>query len=123
MSSSLRFVQGDTLPLIFASLVDDQTGLPIDLSTAVSIVMQIYSSGTLVDTLTGTAIAGLLLDDYMVQTVGYSTPGTGGRVSFALNATTLQKAGQYVGQIVVTFSVGQVQTVWDLVRLDVRAQP
>lgn len=106
MTEKIRLVQGDTRPQIQATITDENTGLPVDISGATCLLkFRAVGSSTLVDTLTGVV-----------------TNGANGVVVFAWNQNTLNvDAGDYEGEIEVTFPSGQgKQTVYDVLKFKVR---
>lgn len=106
MAEKIKLVQGDTRPQIQVTLTDETTGLPVDISGATCLLkFRAVGSTTLVDTLSGNV-----------------TNGAGGVVVFLWNNTTLNvDAGDYEGEIEVTFSAGQgKQTVYDVLKFKVR---
>lgn len=106
MTEKIKLVRGDTRPQVKLTLTDETTGLPIDI-TGATVLMKFRAVGstTLVDTLTGTVING-----------------AAGVVVIPWNPTTLAvDAGDYEGEVEVTYSSGQgVQTVYDLLKFKVR---
>jgi hypothetical protein len=126
MSTNLRFVQGDTRPPLAVS-IRTKTGDPVDVSdTLTTLVLKVRALGESVvkDTVSGTKVAGLLLEDNQtLDTSGaYAVPGAGGQVEFRWNPTTLDTAGSFEGEIEITFNDGTIQTVYDVVRFKVRPQ-
>lgn len=106
MAEKIKLVQGDTRPQIQTTLTDENTGNAIDITGATCLLkFRAVGSTTLVDTLTGTV-----------------TNGAGGVVVFPWNNTTLNvDAGDYEGEIEVTFPAGQgKQTVYELLKFKVR---
>lgn len=124
--SRIKLVQGDTGPIVYASLTDADAGTPIDLSEAgTSVRMRFrkeYSTTTLV-TLVGTKLTGQVLADGSVNTdPPYDVAGKGGRVSFSWGLSDLdQSAGDYEGEIEVTFADGTIQSVYELIKFVLRA--
>lgn len=106
MAEKIKLVQGDTRPQIKVTLTDENTGLPIDISGATCrLKFRAVGSTTLADTLIGTVLNG-----------------PAGEVVFVWNANTLSvEAGDYEGEIEVTFSEGQgIQTAFELLKFKVR---
>ena len=107
MAEKIKLVQGDTRPALVITLTDDNTGNPITL-TGASAVLRFRSVGgsTVLTTLNGTV-----------------TDAVNGVVAFywASVPTSLNvEAGDYEGEIEITFADGQIQTVYDLLKFKVR---
>jgi hypothetical protein len=106
MAEKIKLVRGDTRPQVQLTLTDETTELPIDI-TGATVLMTFRAVGdtTLIDTLTGAVVNG-----------------PAGVVVISWNPTTLAvDAGDYEGEVEVTFSSGQgVQTVYDLLKFKVR---
>lgn len=106
MSERIKLVQGDTRPQIQATLTDETTGTPINI-TGATCVMKFRAVGAtvLTDTLNGVV-----------------TDGLNGIVVFPWNAMTLDcDPGDYEGEIEVTFANNSGrQTVYDLLKFKVR---
>lgn len=118
-SQTLKVVAGDTLPALTFTLRDSNqaasgatldendsdTWAPINITSA-DVVLRIREIGdtTLVDTLTGTV-----------------TDGAAGEVMVDFSSTTFETAGEFEGELEVTFSGGGIQTVVDLIKFKVRA--
>lgn len=107
MSEKIKLVQGDTRPAIVCTLTDQTTGNVITLTGAtVRLKFRAVGSTTLQATVTGTV-----------------TDGPNGVCAFypATAPEMLQgDAGDYEGEIEVTFADGQVQTVYDKLKFKVR---
>lgn len=118
-SQTLNLVTGDSLPILTMTLRDSNapaagytldendpiTWAPINITGAtVTMYVRLIGSTVLKDTLIGS-----ILD------------GAGGRVAITFDETTFDEAGQYEGEIEVTFSGGGVQTINDLIKFKVRA--
>lgn len=117
----IRLVRNDTKPQLVLSLTDKDTGAAIDLSSASTVVrlkFKALNESTVRETLTAFKLPG-------VQTstgVNYSdmTLGKGGRCYIQWTSTSLSgDAGDYVGEIEITFSDG-VQTVYDTLKFRLR---
>ena len=108
MSEKIKLVQGDTRPQIQATLTDENTGEPIDISNATCLMkFRAVGADVLTDTLNGVVLNG-----------------PNGVVVFPWNSTTLDcDPGDYEGEIEVTFpnNAGR-QTVYDLLKFKVRAE-
>lgn len=103
----IRLVEGDERPVIVLTLTDDNTGSPIDLSLATTVVtIKFREAGTttLLSTISTSKLSG----------------GTTGQVQFDFTGGVLNvDPGMYEGEIVINFN-GQVQTVYDTLRFTVR---
>jgi hypothetical protein len=107
MSDKIKLVANDTRPALVCSLTDTNTGLPIVLTGATP-VLKFRAAGTttIIATLTGTV-----------------TDAANGVCVFypASQPEMLQvAAGTYEGEISVTFNDGQIQTVYDTLKFQVR---
>lgn len=105
MAEKIKLVQGDTLPQVLVTLTDDVTGLPVNV-TGASALMRFRALGgtTLIDTLVGVVLNG-----------------PNGELVFTWGPTTLNvEAGDYEGEVEVTFSNGARQTVYELLKFKVR---
>ena len=124
--SKIQLVQGDTGPSLVFSLTDDTTGLPIDVSAAgATVVFKFRAVGgsTLKGTITATKLTGRQLADGTIDPSGiYATAGGGGRVQINWASTSLDTAGDFEGEVEITFASGVIQTVPAKVQLQVRAQ-
>jgi len=125
MSDKILLVQGDTKPLIVISLTDTATGDPIDISAA-TVLLKFRAVGTTTILATSIAIklAGIVLDDGTINsTAPYNVPGKGGRAQFPWAVGDLnQPAGNYEGEIVVDYSDGTIQTVYDVLKFQIRQE-
>jgi hypothetical protein len=107
MNEKIRLVQNDTRPAIVCNIKDDTTNLPINI-TGATVVLKFRAAGA--TTLTATV-------------TGSVTDGPNGQVVFfpASAPEMLQgEPGDYEGEIEMTFSDGQIQTVYDTLRFKVR---
>lgn len=120
----IMLVQGDTRPHLVLSLTDATTAEAIDLSdahTVVQLKFRARGSADLTDTLTAYKLPGTVQEDGAVD---YSnlTPGAGGRCYFKWNAGTLNgQAGDYEGEVQVTFPDG-IQTVYEVLKFKLREE-
>ena len=125
MASRIKLVQGDTFPQVSITVYDESTGAPTDLRQA-TVLLKFRETGstTLKATLTGVLIAGFT--DASGNTVyapaPYDEDGGGGGVLFAWGANDLDTSGSYEGEVEVTFPNSRIQTVYDVVRFQVREQ-
>jgi hypothetical protein len=107
MVDKIKLVQGDTKPVLVCTITDDTTGNPISL-TGATVLLKFRSAGatTLQATVTGSV-----------------TNGPNGQVAFypaTAPAMLLGDAGDYEGEIEITFSDGTIQTVYDLLKFKLR---
>lgn len=125
MAEKIKLVQGDTRPQLTLSLTDDTTGDPIDVSTAtVRMRFRALGSTAILATLTASKIAGRVLEDGTISTASpFNTPGVGGRCVISWSSEALnQPAGDYEGEIEITFADATVQTVYDTLKFKLRSQ-
>ena len=123
MAEKIKLVQGDTKPAIVCALTDEFSKAPIGLnSTTVRMYFRASGEATILATLVGTLLPGLVEEDGTINyNAPYTTPGTGGRVQFNWGANDLnQPAGEYEGEIEITFNDGTKQTVFDLLKFKLR---
>lgn len=107
MAEKIRLVQGDTRPAIVCNLTDDTTGAVINLTGATP-RLKFRAMGS--TTLTATV-------------VGVVTDGPAGQCVFypASAPEMLQgEPGDYEGEIEITFSDSQIQTVYDVLKFKIR---
>lgn len=108
MSDVIKLVQNDNRPEITVTITDESSGNVMSLAGA-SEVMRFRKKGTttVLATLTGTHV----------------TDGTDGKTRFSFPGAALNvEAGNYEGEIEITFAGGDKQTVWDVLQFKVRAQ-
>jgi len=123
MSTKIRLVQGDTKPALVVSLTDENSSDPIGINGAtVRMYFRALGDTTILATLTGTLLAGKVLEDGTINSSSpFDTPGAGGRVQFNWGANDLtQPAGDYEGEIEITYADGNKQTVYDLLKFKLR---
>jgi len=106
MAEKIKLIQGDaSRPQVQATLTNEVTETVINITGATA-VMKFRQVGatTLQDTITG------------------SIPlGTDGIIIFPMSALAMSgSAGDYEGEIQVTFSDGSIQTVYDLLKFKMR---
>jgi hypothetical protein len=119
-SETLNLVTGDTLPELTFALKDSNsaaTGQNLDSNNP--------------DTWSPIGLVGTDVVRFRMRELGSSTvkntitctitDGTNGKVATNFPVGTLDKAGTFEGEIEITFANGNVQTVYDLVKLKVRA--
>jgi hypothetical protein len=107
MSEKIKLVQGDTRPALVCSITDETTGAAIDV-TGCTAVLKFRETGAA--TLQATV-------------PGSITNGAAGQITFypASTPAMLQgAAGEYEGEIEITFTDGQIQTVYDVLKFKVR---
>jgi len=107
MSEKIKLVQGDTRPALVCNITDNTTGAAVNI-TGATVVLKFRATGaaTLQATVPGTI-----------------TDGVNGQVTFypaAAPAMLEGEAGDYEGEIEITFVDGQVQTVYDPIKFRVR---
>lgn len=106
MSDIIKLVQGDTLPTVTVTLTDEFTGVAVDLTGATVVVKFRASGTTTVLTTLACAIVG----------------AAAGIFSFSFPSPALDvEPGLYEGEIQVTFSGGEIQSVYDVLKFRVRA--
>jgi hypothetical protein len=123
MAEKIKLVQGDTKPVIVIALNDETSGDPIDISTATTrLKFRATGSSSILTTVTGVKLAGKLKSDGTIDSTSpYSTPGVGGRVQFLWADGDLnQPAGDYEGEIEITYADGTIQTVYDMLKFKIR---
>ncbi len=106
MTDKIKLVQNDTRPVIVCTLTDEVTGDAITVTGATPrLKMRAVGSTTLQATLTGVV-----------------TDGVNGVVAFypALTPEMLDTAGDFEGEIEITFSDGGVQTVYEKLKFKIR---
>lgn len=108
MTDKIKLVQDDTRPALVCTITDDVTSAAIDITGATALLkFRALGSATLQATVTGSI-----------------TNGPNGQVTFypASNPAMLTgDAGDYEGEIQITFSDGQIQTVYDVLKFKVRS--
>lgn len=125
MATKIKLVKDDTGPPLICSLTDEFTGNPIDLSaggTSLVFKLRAVGSTTVKETITMSKLVGLLNSDGSVTTTApYDVAGAGGRCQVTWNATALDTVGEFEGEIEITFSGPVVQTVYNLIKISIRA--
>ena len=109
MADKIKLVQNDTRPVLVCTLTDTASGLPIGLSGA-TVRLKFRGVGD-------TTVRSILL--------GTITDATNGVVAFnwASDPTSLAgDSGDYEGEIEITFSDGQIQTVYDILKFKLREE-
>jgi hypothetical protein len=109
MSEKIKLVQGDTRPALVVNLTDDTTGDPIVI-TGATVLLKFRGLG----------------DDAVLTTLtGSIADGVNGQVVFhwaSVPSSLDVDAGDYEGEIEITFADGQVQTVYDVLKFKVRSE-
>lgn len=107
MSEKIKLVQGDTRPALVCNLTDSTTGGAVNIVGA-TIVLKFRATGA---------------TELQATVPGTVTDGANGQVTFypASAPEMLQgAAGDYEGEIEVTFSDTQIQTVYDVLKFRLR---
>lgn len=107
MAQVIKLVQGDTRPTLKVTITDQNSNdAPVNISGAnIRLKFREMDGTLLLDTLTGIVI-----------------DGANGVCLFFWNPNTLVNAGDYEGEIEITYEAGSIQTVFDLVYFVVREQ-
>lgn len=124
MAEKIPLVQGDTRPSLVCTVRDRNTGEPVSLqSGSAKLKMRQTGGDTLTAELTGVLLPGLDAADGSISVAPpYDQPGAGGRVMFNWTSTALAEAGDFEGEIEVTFPDATVQTVYDKMKFKIREQ-
>lgn len=107
MADKIKLVQGDTRPTLVCTITDENNGTPIGL-TGATVRMKFRAAG---DTTVRSVLTGTIAN------------AAAGEVAFfwAQDPTALSgDPGDYEGEIEITFSDGQIQTVYDLLKFKLR---
>lgn len=125
MANRIKLVQGDTYPQINVTIYDEATGKPTDLRQA-TVLLKFRETGstTIRSTLTGSLTAGFTDENgnTVYNPAPYDEDGGGGGVVFSWDADDLDVAGSFEGEVEVTFPNNRIQTVYDVVRFQIREQ-
>lgn len=105
-SHTIRLVRNDTFPEINLTLVDDTTTTPLDLTNTTSIVLKFRAE----DSDTVKSVVPL----YKIA------PTTSGKVFLQWPVGVLDTAGVFTGEIEITYTSGDVQTVFSEIKFEVR---
>jgi glutamine phosphoribosylpyrophosphate amidotransferase len=107
MAEKIKLVQGDNAPDLYVTLVNSSTNTKLNVSTA-SVVMKFREQyGTeLKAEITGTKPNG----------------GSDGVVSFTWPDGALDTAGNFEGEIEITYQDGKIQTIYEVLKFIVRNQ-
>ena len=122
MTDRIKLVKGDTRPQIVVSL-KTSSGTAIDCTGAtVRFYFRKEGSSAVLTTITGALLTGFIDSTGALITTGYTTPGSGGRAAFSWPANALNvEAGNYEGEVELTFADTTIQTVYDVLKFKVRA--
>lgn len=107
MSDKIKLVQGDTRPALVCTITDETTGAAVNV-TSCTAVLKFRETGA---------------SELQATVPGSITDGPNGQITFypASTPTMLQgAAGEYEGEIEITFPDGQIQTVYDVLKFKVR---
>jgi hypothetical protein len=109
MADKIKLVQGDTLPNVRLTLTDPVTGTAINLSagsTTVNVYFREAGGTTILSTIACTKVNG----------------GSTGVIQFNFSSGVLNvDPGAYEGEVEINFD-GQKQTVYELLKFNVREQ-
>lgn len=109
MAEKIKLVQGDSLPYITLTLTDPSTGEIINVSDAdviVRVKFRAAGSDTVLSTIVCEKVGG----------------GSTGKVRFNFSGGVLNvEPGLYEGEVEIDFD-GQIQTVYDVLKFNVRQQ-
>lgn len=124
----VNLVQGDTAPSLYFSITDERTGAPVDLTGAAAVMhFRAVGATSVLESIPCTVIPGIELDDgdggFSVSLAApYNVPGPGGRLQLDWTTTALDGAGEFEGEVQITFPNGRQQTVLRTVSFSVREQ-
>ncbi len=115
MAEKIKLVQGDTLPYIKLTLSDPETGERINVSDPDVIVrVKFRAAGS-------TTVLSTLICQKLIEAPG-TVAGDRGVVRFNFpNGTLDVEPGLYEGEVEIDFD-GQVQTVYEVLKFNVRQQ-
>lgn len=128
---AILLVQGDTNPTLTISVynqhcnpyIQNTYSEVIDVSSAeVTLKLKLKSSNTIFATVTGTPVAGLVLDDGSINfEYPYDQPGRGGRIAFYWSEGDLSEVGLCEGEVSISYSANSVQTVYNTIPIKIRS--
>lgn len=126
-TEKIKLVQGDTRPKLILSMLDENTGSPIDLSgpgISVRLLFREVGSEEIKAEMPCTPIPGWLDREIneVVYDGQYSIPGTGGRVGMDWLPNALDTSGEFEAELEATFNDGTVLTAFNVLRFVVREQ-
>lgn len=119
-SHTLDLVQGDNLPQLTVTLRDSNKAAP-----GKTLDPEDSSTWAVINVTGGSAKLKLRVQgspDVKESLNGAITDGPNGQMTFLFSDTTLDAVGTLEGEIEYTDADGGIQTVYDLIRLRVRAQ-
>jgi len=124
MADKIRLVQGDTRPQLRLFLKDQSTGTPINLAGAeVRLVFRRVGDDAPKEVLVCNPAPGTVdAAGRVVFGEPYLTFGSGGRAICDWTPTALDEAGEFEGEVEITFGDGGIQTVEQLLNFTVRPQ-
>ena len=123
MAEKIKLVHGDTKPALVVSLTDETSGAALGLNGAtVRMYFRAVGQTTVLATLVATLLPGIVNSDGTItSTSPYDVSGAGGRCQFSWGPTDLnQDAGDYEGEIEISYPDGSKQTVYDLLKFKLR---
>lgn len=119
-SETIYLVQGDTLPQLKITIRDQNTAAP-----GQTLDQEDQTTWAKVD-LTGATVrmkvrevGGTTIKDTLIGTL---TDAVNGEVVFLFDSDTLDTSGTFEAEIEYTATNGSIQTVYDLIKLQVREQ-
>lgn len=128
----ILLVQNDTNPPLIISITNDEynsvtgntTTSVIDVSSAnVYLKLRKVNANTTFSTIEGTKIAGLMLANGSISyTSPYDGLGVGGRVAFFWEEGSLSESGLCEGEISITYNDSTVQTVYNILPINIRPE-
>ena len=107
MAEKIKLVQGDTRPALVCTLTDETTGQAINLGGATA-RLKFRAAG---ETQLTATVTGVVTNATTGQVVFYPASAP---------EMLAGDAGDYEGEIEITFTDGQVQTVYDILKFKVR---
>lgn len=121
----LYLVANDTPTLVF-DLADRASGAAVDLSdptTVVRLKVRLASAASNKATIVASKVVGRQLPNGQVDSAPpYDVAGAGGRCAVACDAAVFDAAGEYLGEVEVTFgATSQVATPYQMLDIVVRA--
>lgn len=123
MAEKIKLVQGDTRPALVVSLTDENSGAPLGINGATCrMYFRALGDSVILATLVGVTLPGIVQEDGSISFASpYNLSGSGGRVQFNWADGDLnQPAGEYEGEIEVTFPDTTKQTVYDKLKFKIR---
>lgn len=124
MADKFRLVQGDTRPQLRLFLTDQSTGQPLNLQGAAVRLTFRRVGDTQPKEVLVCSLAPGTIDAAGRLLIGapYTAFGSGGRAICDWTPTALDEAGEFEGEVEITFPDGGVQTVEQLLHFTVRPQ-